>query len=507
MQATSSDAQVTQSGQAIEINNITCSQLTDLFAPMLGPSGSIKALVSGGQQLNLTKDGNSLCRDVQFTHPTSILITRAASSLYNSIGDGTISFVLLCCECFREAYKLICDGTPIPQVVNSLQLALKDTNEFVRANAIPLDDKALRALVHTSLNTKIRNPEFLVDIVIKAIISLSTTKSFDTNMIEVIKMEEGDIRDSEFIEGLVLDHGARHHAMPTQLDNVCVLIMNMSLEFEKPEINAEFFYNSAEQRDMLCKAEREFILKKAQEIADFALELQKDGKSLLVVSEKGIDQFSLEVLSKANVLALRRAKRRNLERLVNMCGGKIVTQVSQITRENLGFCRSVRSKSINENSYTILEGTPLKGSCTILLRGDVDYERLNRSIRGTINSIAIALQIKCCIYGGIPMYRNFITMLNEKINSLHECDVSGYKVLSKAFENLLKILIKNENKNIHETLVKIFREEDVQKHVVENIKVVSTSISNAVITAINLLMCDEIILAGKPIKQDKPGEE
>lgn len=507
MQATSSDAQVTQSGQAIAINNITCAQLTELFAPMFGPAGSVKALVSGGEQLNLTKDGNSLCRDIQFTHPTSILITRAASSLYNSVGDGTISFVLLCCECFREAYNLICEGTPIPQIINSLQLALKDVNESLKNRVVPLDDKTLRALVYTSLNTKVRNPEFLVDIVIKAIVSISSTRTFDTNMIEIIKMEEGDIRDSEFVDGLVLDHGARHHAMPTSLENVCVLTMNMSLEFEKPEINAEFFYSSAEQRDMLCKAEREFILKKAREIANFAEELRKEGKSLLVVSEKGIDQFSLEVLSKANILALRRAKRRNLERLVNMCGGKIVTQISQLTKESLGFCRSVKAKTINENSYTILEGTPLKGACTILLRGDVDYERLNRSIRGTINSIAIALQMKCCIYGGITLYRQLVNTLNEKINSLHEADVSGYKVLSKAFENLMKILIKNENKNIHESLVKIFREEKCDESVVENIKVVSTSISNAVITSINLLMCDEIILAGKPIKQDKPGEE
>lgn len=506
MQATSSDAQVTQSGQAIAINSITCAQLTELFAPMLGPAGSIKALVSGGNQLNLTKDGNSLCRDVQFTHPTSILITRAASQLYNSVGDGTITFVLLCCECFTEAYKLICDGSSIPQVINSLQLALKDASECLRSNAVPLDDKNLRSLVYTSLNTKLRNPNFLVDIVIKAILSISATKNFDINMIEIIKMEEGDIRDSEFIDGLVLDHGARHHAMPTNLENVCVLIMNMSLEFEKPEINSEFFYSSAKQRDLLCESEREFILKKAKSIADFAIELQKEGKSLLVISEKGIDQFSLEILSNANVLALRRAKRRNLERLISMCGGKLVTQVSQLNRESLGFCRTVSVKTINENSYTILEGTPLKGACTILLRGDSDYERLNRSIRGTINSVAIAIQTKCCIFGGITMYRKIINTLNDKMKLVHESDISGYKILAKAFENLMKILIKNEGKNIHESLVKIFRENGDDENVVENIKVVGTTISNAVIMAINLLMCDEIILAGKPIKPEGNGE-
>lgn len=505
MESTSSEARIIPSGQAIAINNICCSQLSELFGPMFGPNGSVKALLSGGQQLSLTKDGNALCRDIQFTHPTSVLITRTASSLYNSNGDGTIAFILLACECFKETYKYYCEGASLPLVINSLQLALRDVSEMIQSSAVPLSDVTLRQLVFTSLSTKVRNPEFLVDIVLKAMASLN--RSVDTNMIEIIKMEEGDLTDSIFVEGLVLDHGGRHHAMPTYVENACVLAANISLEYEKPEVNAEFCYSSAQQREQLASSEREFIAEKARRIAELADSLKKEGKNLVLVNEKGIDPYSLEILANAGVLALRRAKRRNLERLVNMCGGRLVTQVSQLSRESLGFCQKVTVKTINESKYTFIEGTPLKGACTILLRGDFDYERMSRSIKGTINSLAIAIQTKCCIYGGIGLYKSIINRLNEKMQTAHQSDVAGYKALSKAFECLIKTLLKNDDKNINEELVRLFRENEPDQSVVENIKVVNSCITNAVITTINLLMCDEIILAGKSINQGGKGME
>lgn len=499
MQSTSSEAQVTPSGQAIAINNLCCAQLLELFAPMFGPNGSIKALLSGGQELHLTKDGNSLCRDIQFTHPTSVLITKTASSLYASNGDGTTTFILLVCEGFKEAYKYYCEDASIPLIINSLQLALKDVCECIQKSIVALSDETLQQFVLTSLGTKVRNPEFLVDIVLKATMSLG--RVFDTNLIEIIRMEDGDIADSIFVDGLVLDHGGRHYAMPEFLEDVCVMATNMSLEYEKPEINAEFCYSSAQARESMAAEEREFITEKAKKIAELAVLLKEDGKNLIVISEKGIDPYSLDILAGAGVLALRRAKRRNLERLINMCGGSLVTQVSQLSKENLGYCQKVTVKTINETKYTFIEGTPLKGSCTILLRGSIDYERISKSIRGTINSLASAIQSKHCIYGGPALYKDIVNVLEQRMESVHEADILGYRIIAEAFRFLIKTLLKNGDENISEGLAKLFRRTEPDKSVVENAKAVGNCVTNAVFTMINLLMCDEIILAGKSVNQ------
>ncbi len=42
----------------------------------------------------------------------------------------------------------------------------------------------------------------------------------------------------------------------------------------------------------------------------------------MVINQKGIDPLSLDVLAKEGILGLRRAKRRNMERLTLACGGE-----------------------------------------------------------------------------------------------------------------------------------------------------------------------------------------
>lgn len=61
------------------------------------------------------------------------------------------------------------------------------------------------------------------------------------------------------MKGLVLDHGGRHPDMPKGVRNAFVLTCNVSMEYEKTEVNSGFFYKSAEEREKLVKAEREFI--------------------------------------------------------------------------------------------------------------------------------------------------------------------------------------------------------------------------------------------------------
>ena len=50
----------------------------------------------------------------------------------------------------------------------------------------------------------------------------------------------------------------------------------------------------------------------------------KDGQGFVVINQKGIDPMSLDLLAKEGILGLRRAKRRNMERLSLACGGALL---------------------------------------------------------------------------------------------------------------------------------------------------------------------------------------
>ena len=87
------------------------------------------------------------------------------------------------------------------------------------------------------------------------------------------------------------------------------------------EVNSGFFYNSAEQREKLVESERRFIDAKLRKIVELKKHVcdqdvsdGKDAKSFVIINQKGIDPLSLDVLAKNGIMALRRAKRRNMER-------------------------------------------------------------------------------------------------------------------------------------------------------------------------------------------------
>ena len=66
-----------------------------------------------------------------------------------------------------------------------------------------------------------------------------------------------------------MDHGARHPDMPKRVENAYILTCNVSLEYEKTEVNSGFFYKSAEDREKLVAAEREFIDQRVKKVIHY----------------------------------------------------------------------------------------------------------------------------------------------------------------------------------------------------------------------------------------------
>ena len=59
-------------------------------------------------------------------------------------------------------------------------------------------------------------------------------------------------------------------------------------------------------------------------------------KSFVIVNQKGIDPISLDLLAREGIIALRRAKKRNMERIPLAFGGWAVNSFDDLTKECLG---------------------------------------------------------------------------------------------------------------------------------------------------------------------------
>merc|ERR1712118_437895 len=177
------------------------------------------------------------------------------------------------------------------------------------------------------------------------------------------------------IRGLVLDHGSRHPDMPKRLENCYILTCNVSLEYEKSEVNAGFFYSSAEQRDRLVESERQFTDAKVRKIIELKKKVctEENKKSFVVINQKGIDPPSLELLAREGIIALRRAKRRNMERLPLAVGGEAVNSVDDLDVDDLGYADLVYEQTLEDDKYTFIEGVKNPCSCTLLIKGPHDH--------------------------------------------------------------------------------------------------------------------------------------
>lgn len=157
--------------------------------------------------------------------------------------------------------------------------------------------------------------------------------------------------------------------MPRLLTKCHILTLNVSLEYEKTEVHSGFYFSNAEQRQRLIESERTGVDKKCERICAFKREVCKEGESFVIINQKGIDPICLEMLAKEGILGLRRAKRRNMERLMLSVGGRALNSIDDMTLDDLGYADRVTQETLGEDKYTFVEGCRNPKSCTLLLKG------------------------------------------------------------------------------------------------------------------------------------------
>jgi len=371
-------AELARNHQALAINISAARGLRDVMKTNLGPKGTMKMLVSGAGDIKLTKDGNVLLNEMQIQSPPAMLIAKCATALDDTVGDGTSQLICFIGELLKEADSHIADGVH-PRLINDgFRLASVEAKKALEdiAEKRDIDRDLLLQVARTSLRTKLDADlaEKLTEAVVDAILAIKKgDEEVNLHMVEIMEMQHRSAMDTQLIKGLVLDHGARHPDMPKRSEKCYILAANVSLEYEKTEVNSGFFYKTAEEREKLVKAERAFTDQKVQKIIDFKKEVCKDDgegeSSFILINQKGIDPISLDALAKENIVALRRAKRRNMERLALACGGHCMNSVDDMTPDCLGKAGLVYEAVLGENKFTFVEDCVNPQSVTLLIRG------------------------------------------------------------------------------------------------------------------------------------------
>lgn len=524
-------------GEALRVNINAGEGLQDVLKSNLGPRGTIKMLVDGAGAIKLTKDGAVLLKEMQIQNPTAVMIARAATAQDDICGDGTTSVVLMVGELLKQADRYIQEGLHPRIITDGYEIAKNETLKFLDASKMTrtIDRELLLSVARTSLSTKINaslaeslTPS-LVDAVL-AIQSANPTAKPDLHMIEIMKMQHRSAADTQLIRGLALDHGARHPDMPRRVENAYILTLNVSLEYEKSEINSGFYYSSAEQRDKLVASERRFVDDKLRKIVDLKNEVcgNDPTKSFVVINQKGIDPLSLDVLVKNGILALRRAKRRNMERLQLVCGGQAQNSVEDLDPSVLGWAGLVYEQTLGEEKYTFVEDVKDPKSVTLLIKGPNQHTltQITDAVRDGLRSVYNTIVDACVIPGAGAFQLAAHNHLDSDAfkKTLKGKTKYGVAAFADALLVIPKTLAANSGHDIQDSLAKLqdeIRESDgapvgldlatgepmdpVQEGVWDNYRVLRNCIASSQGIASNLLLCDELLKARQMGRQGGPG--
>ncbi|XP_054166809.1 T-complex protein 1 subunit zeta-like [Oppia nitens] len=517
-------AEVARHQQALAVNISGAKGLQEVLKTNLGPKGTMKMLVSGGGDIKITKDGNVLLHEMQIQHPTASLIAKASTAQNDETGDGTTSTVLLIGELLKQAELHISDGLHPRVVADGYDLSRKKALEVLNAIKVEhkeVDRSVLLNVAKTSIRTKLTHKfsDHLAEICVDAILAIKQDKKpLDLFMIEIQEMQHKSLEDTSLIKGLVLDHGARHPDMKKHVKNAYVLVMNVSLEYEKTTVHSGFFYKTAEERERLVDAERKFIDDRVTKIIELKNKVCGDDKekNFVVINQQGIDPISLDSLARAGIVALRRAKRRNMERLSLACGGFPMNSLDELTAECLGYAGQVYEHTLGEERYTFVEDLKNPLSVTILIKGPNKYSivQVKDAIHDGLRAIKNVFDDKSVVPGAgafeVALYSALIDYKKEVKGKAQ----LGVQAFADALLVIPKTLAFNAGFDQQDVIIKLLNEYHATRQpvgvdlntgeainpldlgILDNYKVKRQLINSCTTIACNLLLVDEIMRAG-----------
>jgi len=382
------------------------------------------------------------------------------------------------------------------------------------------DKELLTCVARTALRTKLQEElaDKLTAIVVDAVLCIHKPEEpIDLHMVEIMHMRHKLDSETRLVSGLVLDHGSRHPDMKKHVDNPFILTCNISMEYEKSEVNSSFMYSDAAQRERMVSAEREYT----DDVVRQVIALKKkvcDGtdKGFVVITQKGIDPISLDMLAKEGIVGLRRAKKRNMERLVLACGGTCINSVEELCPEVLGYAGEVYEHVLGEEKYTFVEKVANPTSCTILLKGPNDHTiaQLKDAVRDGLRAVKNVIQDKCVVPGAGAFETALALHLKNVVKKTVEGRAKiGVEAFAEAMLVIPKTLAENSGYDAQDVVIALQDEQEkgtvvgldittgeafdpITAGIYDNYIVKMQILHSAPVIATQLLLVDEVMRAG-----------
>ena len=502
-------------GREAQNNNIMAAKaVANAVRTTLGPKGMDKMLVDGLGDVVITNDGVTILREMDIEHPAAKMVVEVAKTQDDEVGDGTTTAAVLAGELLKVAEDLLDQDVHSTIIASGYRLAADRASEILKTieRTVTEDDEDLLFKIsETAMTGKgaESSKDKLSKLVVKAVKSVveieGGKKVVDIDNIKIEKKVGGSIEDSELIEGMVIDKERVHPNMPKVVKDVKIAMISEPVEFKKTEVDAEINITSPDQLQLFLDQEEKMLKNMVDNIINSGANV--------VVCQKGIDDMAQHYMSKAGILAVRRVKKSDMEKLSRASSGAVVTNIDEISESDLGHAELAEEKKIGGDSMLFITGCKNPKAVSIVIRGGTEHvvDSLERALEDALRVVGVVIEDEKLVAGGGSPEVELSLRLSEYAATLKGREQLAVTKFANALEVIPRTLAENAGLDPIDMMVELKSQHEkgnknagldvytgdvidmMDKGVVEPLRVKTQAINSATESAVMTLRIDDVI--------------
>jgi len=508
-------------------NNVMAARVVaEVLKSTLGPRGMDKMLIDSLGDITITNDGAAILDEIEVEHPAAKMMVEVAKTQDDMVGDGTTTAVVLAGELLKKAEELLDQNIHPLVVVSGYGKASQRAIEALEKIGTPVDleDRAtLKKVAVTSMASKAVGTarEHLAEIAIDAVRQIveqrGERKIADIDNIQVLKKEGKSLLDTQLIKGVIIDKEAVHAEMPKRIEKAKIALLDCPLEVEKTEFSAEIRIRDPSQM-------KAFLDKETNMLQEMVKKIKASGANVLLC-QKGIDDVAQHFLAKNGIMAARRVKQSDMEKLSRATDGKIITNLEDLKPTDLGNAGLVEERKVGEDKMIFIEKCKHPRSVAILIRAGLErmVDEAERAMNDALSVVADVVEYSKIVAGGGAVESEIAKELREYATKIGGREQLAIEAFAESIEIVPKTLAENaglepidilvglrsghEKKGGYLMGVDVFSGKIIDMHkngVIEPLRVKEQAIKSATAAASMILRIDDVIAATKP-KEGPPG--
>ena len=515
-------------GKEAQRNNIMAARVIgEVLKTTLGPRGMDKMLIDSLGDITITNDGAAILKEIDVEHPAAKMMVEIARTQDDMVGDGTTSAVVIASELLRKAEELLDQNIHPTILVSGYRKASQKAIDVINKVSVPLDVNDRNTLLKvalTSMSSKSVGSarEHLAEISIDAVKQVTEQRGdktiADIDNIQLIKKTGKSLLETQLIRGVIIDKEVVNPGMPKMKENAKVALIDSALEIEKTEITAEIRIKDPTQMKAFLDQENTIM-------QDMFTKIKSSGATV-IFCQKGIDDMVQHFLAKEGIIAARRVKESDMEKLARATGGRIISDLDDIKSTDLGLAGLVEERKIGDDKMIYVEKCKDPHTVAILILAGLErmVEESERAITDCLSVVSDVIENNKIVPGGGAIEIEIAKELRKYATKVGGREQLAVEAFADAIEVIPRTLADNagldpidilvEMRSVHDKEegknkgINIFTgklQDSITNGVIEPIVVKEQAIKSASESAALILRIDDVITAKAPKAPAGPG--